>query len=202
MKVLFATNNSAKIKYYKTELNRNKIEVITLKDVESEIEIEENGKDAIENAAIKAEAYHEAYQMTTIATDDTLFIEGLPDEKQPKNKVRRVNGKRLNDEEMLEYYRKIIHDLGGQANAHWLHGIAVCKEGKTVTDSKKTEIVLVDQVSPIVPEGYPLNAMTYVPEFNKFLSEITPEEKEKRNKEKNNKNKKMIEFIVKNIGMK
>lgn len=199
MKILFATNNPAKIKYYETELNKKGIEVLTIKDLEQEIEIEENGKDAIENAIIKAKAYYSKYQIPTIATDDTLFMEGVSEERQPKNKVRRVGGKRLNDEEMLKYYGKMVHDLGGKVNAYWLHGIAVCQKEKIATHSKKTEITFVDKVSKTIPEGYPLDAMTYVPECNKFLSEITPEEKEKRNQEKNNKNKEMIEFIVKNI---
>ena len=41
--------------------------------------------------------------------------------------------------------------------------------------------------------------MTYVPEYNKFLSEMTAEEKEKRNNQKDNKNKKMIEFVLKKL---
>lgn len=199
MKVLFATNNPAKIEYYEKELNRNGIEVITIKDLEKSLEVEENGKDAIENARIKAEAYYKAYKMPTIAIDDTLFIDGLPDEKQPKTNVRRVNGKRLNDEEMLAHYRKIVNDLGGQANAYWLHGIAVCKNGKTTTYSKKTEFIFTEKASPVISEGYPLDSMTYIPEYNKFLSEMTPEEKEKRNSQKDNKNKKMIEFVLKNM---
>lgn len=199
MKVLLATDNPAKIKYYETELNKNGIEVITIRELEKEIKVEENGKDAIENAKIKVETYYKEYKIPTIATDDTLFIEGLPDEQQPKTNVRRVNGKRLNDKEMLEYYRNIVHDLGGQAKAYWLHGIAICKKGKTSTYSKKTELILTEERSSIISEGYPLDSMTYLPEYNKFLSEITPEEREKRNHQKDNKNKKMIEFILKNI---
>lgn len=199
MKVLLATNNPAKIEYYEKELNKNDIKVITIKDLEKSLEVVENGKDAIENASIKAEAYYKTYKMPTIAVDDTLFIEGLPDEKQPKTQVRRVNGKRLNDAEMLTHYRKIVHDLGGQANAYWLHGIAVCKKGKIETYSKKTELIFTEKASPVISEGYPLDSMTYVPEYNKFLSEITPEEKEKRNNQKDNKNKKMIEFVLANL---
>ncbi len=199
MKVLFATNNPAKIEYYAKELNRNGMEVITIKDLEKSLEVEENGKDAIENASMKAETYYKEYKMPTIAIDDTLFIEGLSDEKQPKTQVRRVNGKRLNDEEMLTHYRKIVHDLGGQTNAYWLHGIAVCKNGKTTTYSKKTEFIFTEKVSPVISEGYPLDSMTYVPEYNKFLSELTPQEKEKRNSQKNSKNRKMIEFVLVNV---
>ena len=38
--------------------------------------------------------------------DNNLFIEGIPDELQPGVFVRRINGKELNGDEMIEYYTK------------------------------------------------------------------------------------------------
>ena len=52
----------------------------------------------------KAKAYYDATNITTIGMDNNLFIEELPEEKQPGTYVRRINGKELNDEEMIEYY--------------------------------------------------------------------------------------------------
>ena len=81
MKVLFATNNPAKIKYYVEELKNREIELITLKDLTKKIQVEETGKNAIENAIIKAKAYHESTGLTTIGMDDCLYFEGLDEEK-------------------------------------------------------------------------------------------------------------------------
>ena len=110
-KVLFATGNQTKAKRFSKGLLEKGIEVITLKDINKEIEIEENGKNAIENALIKAKAYSKITDMPVFAMDDNLYLENVPEEKQPGMYVRRVNGKRLSDEEMIEYYINIVKEL-------------------------------------------------------------------------------------------
>ena len=57
MKILFATTNLAKIKKYKDKLSKEGIELITINDLDFKLDIDENGKDAIENAYIKAKLY-------------------------------------------------------------------------------------------------------------------------------------------------
>ena len=96
MKVLFATTNQAKIKKYADELKKRNIEVITIKDLGINLDVDENGKNALENAYIKAKAYYDATGFVTIGMDNNLFIEELPEEKQPGTHVRRINGKYLN----------------------------------------------------------------------------------------------------------
>ena len=54
MEVLFATNNPAKIKIYADKLEQNGIELKTLLDLKVPDDVEENGKNSIENAIIKA----------------------------------------------------------------------------------------------------------------------------------------------------
>ena len=56
MKVLFATTNPAKIKKYAEKLKEKNIEVLTIKDLGINLKPEETGKNAIENAYIKAKA--------------------------------------------------------------------------------------------------------------------------------------------------
>lgn len=103
MKVLFATTNPAKVKKYAEELAKKNVELLTIKDLNLNLHIEENGNNAIENACIKAKAYYERTGITTIGMDNNLFIEELPEEKQPGTHVRRINGKELNDEERRNY---------------------------------------------------------------------------------------------------
>ena len=131
-KVLFATGNESKAKRFKKGLLENDIEIITLNDIENNIDIEENGKDAIENALIKARAYANVYDLPVFAMDDNLYIDDIPKDKQPGMYVRRVNGKRLNDNEMIEYYSNLAHEYGkdGKLTCRWVYGIAVIKDGK------------------------------------------------------------------------
>ena len=110
MKVLFATTNQAKILKYKDSLKNKGIELITIKDLEFELSIVENGKDALENAYIKDKSYFDKTGIPTIGMDNTLYIEELPEDKQPGTYVRRVNGKVLNDDEMLTYYTNLVKE--------------------------------------------------------------------------------------------
>ena len=57
MKVLFATKNPAKVKNYAEKLKEHGIELITINDIDTRVDVVESGKNAIENARIKAEAY-------------------------------------------------------------------------------------------------------------------------------------------------
>ncbi len=47
MKVLFATTNPAKVRKYKELLKEKGIELITIKDLDFKLNIDENGKDAL-----------------------------------------------------------------------------------------------------------------------------------------------------------
>ena len=124
-KVLFATTNPAKVNKYKDELNKRNIELLTINDINEKVEINENGKNALENAFIKAKAYFDATGIITIGMDNNLFIEELPDEKQPGTHVRRVNGKVLTDDEMIEYYTKLVTEYGGKLTAKWIYGMVI-----------------------------------------------------------------------------
>ena len=179
MKVLFATKNPAKVKRYVSKLQSQGIEVLTLKDIDIKLEIEENGKNAIENAYFKSKAYYDATGIISIGIDDTLYIEGLPEEKQPGTNVRRINGKELSDDEMIEHYTNLVKEYGDKLIAKWVYGIVIYngKETKQYTWSKG-DFYFVGKPSEKRTPGYPLNSISIMPEFNKYFVDLTAEEKE------------------------
>lgn len=198
MKVLFATTNPAKVARYKDALEENGIELITLKDLDFKLDIEENGKDAIENAYIKAKAYYDATKIPTIGMDNSLFIEELPSEKQPGTYVRRVNGKELNDDEMIEYYTNLAKEYGGKLTAKWIFGMVICDNNGVKNYSwTKDHFYFVDKPSKERNPGYPLESISVIPEFNKYAVELNEEEKQFYKKKDNIDN--VVEFIVNNI---
>lgn len=197
-KILFATENESKVERFKNGLLKNDIEIISLNDVSEKVEVEENGKDAIENAIIKAEAYSKIYNYPILAMDDSLYIEGIPDNLQPGLYVRRVNGKRLTDEEMIEYYSNLAHTYGkkGKLTCRWVYGIALISNGevKTYTWSKE-DFYIVDKRSDKINPGYPLNSISINKKLNKYFTDITEEDKIFIKEEELN----VIYFIVDNI---
>lgn len=197
-KVLFATENESKAKRFKDGLLKNNIEIITVNDLEKKLDIEENGKDAIGNALIKARAYANVYDLPVFAMDDNLYIEKIPDDKQPGMYVRRVNGKRLNDDEMIKYYSNLASVYGdnGKLTCRWVYGIAVINNGieSTYTWSKEN-FYIVDKPSNKVNPGYPLNSISINKKLNKYFTDITKDDKKDIKEDESD----VIDFLCKNL---
>lgn len=200
--VLFATSNQSKINRFKKGLLENDIELLSLKDLNITIDVNENGKTAIENALIKANAYYEIAHMPVIGMDDTLYLEGVPDDIQPGLFVRRVNGKELNDEEMIEHYTDLVKKYGinGKLNCKWIYGLAVINEkGKESTYTwSKSNFYMIDKPSTKINPGYPLNSISKYEKIDKYFTEITEEDKKLIEDNEDD----VINFITKSINNK
>jgi len=178
MKYLLATTNKAKIRYYGTKLKERGIEIVTLEDINIEYDVDETGKNPIENAIIKASAYHKLSGMPTIALDEGLFLDGVPDSIQPGTHVRRINGKRLTDIEMIEYYIDLVNKYGenGILKGYFLKGVAIVNQNDTYTFDYKANRCFTNKQSKIIDEGYPLASIQIISSLNKFKSELTEDE--------------------------
>jgi inosine/xanthosine triphosphate pyrophosphatase family protein len=178
--VLFATGNASKVARYKDKLLERGIVLKSLKDIDVDIDVDENGSTAIENATIKAKAYNEATDLPTMATDDTMYIVGIPEEKQPGIFVRRVNGKRLNDQEMIDYYTGLVKEYGkdGKLDTKWILGMVIIKDGKVYTHEETTsEYYILDTPAKDMREGYPLSSILFNKKANKYDIYLTEEDK-------------------------
>ena len=196
--ILFATGNASKIARFKEKLVDKGILLKSLNDLGINLDVEENGKTAIENATIKAKAYYEATKMTTMAMDDTMYIDGIPEDKQPGVFVRRVNGKRLNDEEMIDYYTNLVKIYGkdGKLNTKWILGLVIITDGKISEYTDVTsEYYLVDTPAKDMREGYPLSSILVNKKTNKYDIYLTEEDKKIGQAD----DKGFIEFIEKTL---
>ena len=201
MKVLFATTNKAKMKSYGTPLIKNGIELVSLSDLNIDIDVDENGNDVVENACIKAKAYYELSNMNTFAIDEGLYFEDVEDKIQPGTHVRRVNGKRLNDEEMIDYYLDLVNKYGknGILTGYFKKAVALIINGELSTCEIKTYREFINKRSNVVREGYPLASIQYVDKYNKYKSELTDEENEELKKEEQNE---IIELLLEKLNSK
>ena len=196
--ILFATNNPSKAKRFSKGLYEKGIEVINLNDLDKKIEVEENGRNAIENALIKAKAYAKEVNIPVFAMDDNLYLENVPEEYQPGMYVRRVNGKRLNDDEMIEHYINLVKQYGedGKLTCRWVYGLAIISGEKENTYTwSKEDFYLVDKVSDKINPGYPLNSISINKKLDKFFTDITDEDKVKIQEDESD----VVEFIANNI---
>lgn len=178
--ILFATGNKSKAKRFTKGLLEHDIKVLTLEDININVEVEENGSTAIENALIKARAYAKETSLPVFAMDDTLYIDNIPDDKQPGLFVRRVNGKKLNDEEMIEYYSNLAKEYGtnGLLTGRWIYGMALINNGHEYTYTwSKQNFYITSTPSNIINPGYPLNTISINIKLNKYFTELTEEDK-------------------------
>ena len=72
----------------------------------------------------------------------------------------------MTDEESIEYYSSLVHELGGKVLAYYMDGIAVYNKGKVYTFMETGEanrvsaFYMVDTPSPERQAGWPLNSLS------------------------------------------
>ena len=179
--ILFGTTNEAKVKQVRGALSPAGIEVNGVANKELLPQVEENGKTASENARKKSLVYAKAFGKTVFSMDNALYFEGLSAEKQPGLNVRRINGsqERPTDEQMLEYYSKLIEGLGGKVNGYWDFAICIANpEGKYKEAIIKSPRIFVSKSSLVMVPGYPLESIQIEPTSGKYISEMTQEDQD------------------------
>ena len=178
--IIFATSNESKAKRFSKGLKEHGIEVLSLKDIDMKLDVEEDGDTAIENALIKARECYRLTKKLCMGMDDTLYMEGVPEDRQPGLFVRRVNGKSLTDEEALDYYTNLVKEYGkdGKINCKWVYGLAVINEkGEEATYSwSKDDFYMVDNPSDKINPGYPLNSISKYKKLDKYFTDVTDED--------------------------
>lgn len=91
-----------------------------------------------------------------------------------------------------------MRENGGKLTARWVYGMAIYngKETKTHTWSKD-HFYFIDKPSIQRNPGYPLDSISIIPEFNKYLVELTEEERKSYKEQKSTEG--VVDFITKNI---
>lgn len=180
MKILIGTTNPAKAKVFAKQFEGYPVELVTLTDLGIQKHPDEDGKNPMENAMIKA-VYYGQFHDPVITEDSALYIKELPmdDPRQPGLFVRRApDGHEMTDEEMTEYYAALTHSLGGRVTAYWLDGYAVCKDGKVIgfmnEDDEVNEVYafyLVDKPAPAGVAGWPIDRISVDIKTGRYLTD-------------------------------
>lgn len=176
--LFYATNNKSKLHNMYYRLRNSPIKVLCPDDLNIHIDVEENGNTAVENAVIKASAYFSVVNCPTIAGDSGMIIEGIPADKQPGLYVRRVNGKALSDDEMIDYYANIAKNADSDCYIHYFTGIALVTDQGTVTMELRDAPLKLSPTpnSNRSHRGNPLDAVTLL-EDGRFFNDLSDEER-------------------------
>ena len=177
-KLFYATNNKSKLHNMRFRLQNYPIEVLCPEDLNIHIEVEENGSTAVENALRKASAYFEIVQLPTVAADSGVALTDVAEEDQPGLFVRRVNGRVLSDDEMIEYYAGLARKSGKSCALQYVTGIALI-----TADGVKT-MELLDRPLQLCAEpnqnrnhkGNPLDVVTKTVD-GRYFNELADDER-------------------------
>lgn len=176
--VIYGTTNPAKVAQVKDVLEPVGFRIRSLADFDKKIVFEEDGHTAEENARKKATAYAQELGEPVLSMDVALYIHGLPDDQQPGLHVRRIeNNERASDEQLVEYYSKVVSDLGRRVDAYWRYAFALAwPDGKCVSFNHDSPRIFVAQPSKKIVEGYPTESLMLDPDSGKYISELSPDE--------------------------
>lgn len=166
IRLLYGTSNPGKLKHMKEMLEGLDIEIIGLNDIDNQetIQVKEDGNNPIENARIKAMTYYKALRIPVFSCDSGLYIEGLENERQPGVHVRRVNGKRLNDNEMIEYYAHLASEQGGFVKAKYKNAISLVLDEENIFDydgeDLSEDFIIASKAHSKRIKGFPLDSLS------------------------------------------
>lgn len=183
MKILIASNNRAKINFYSSLLSNDSIEFITLKDLNLDFKLDESGKTIKENSELKAKNYSKLSGLITIADDVGLEIESIPNYESQNLFVKRINGIEKTDEELIEYYSLLFSRYGNKLNGKWCKSFSIAFKDCCESIYYELPEIFVSTPCENRCNGYPLDSLTIVSKYNKYLAELSDEENKEINTE-------------------
>jgi XTP/dITP diphosphohydrolase len=177
MRIIFATSNKDKLKEIKEILSLYDIEVISLREADIHVDIEENGSTFEENAIIKAQTVMRLTKSIVMADDSGLEVDYINGE--PGIYSARYLGE---DTSYIIKNKSIIDRLadaeGQERSARFVCAIATAfPDGKIIT-TRGTVEGLIDYEEK-GDNGFGYDPIFYVPQYNQTMAQIPFEVKNK-----------------------
>lgn len=178
-KILIATKNPAKFDTYKKIVNTffKDLIIISLKNLNIKESAIENCDTVVDNAIKKAIFYMKKSNLPTLSIDEAFYVDYLCPKEQPGIKVRRCIGKEATDDELLDFYIKLVKNIPKtKRTAKVISGIAIAlPNGKVFSDKKIIKQVILDKPRPY-RKGYPLGAICVDEKIQKSVKEMNEKE--------------------------
>ncbi|MBW9299952.1 XTP/dITP diphosphatase [Pediococcus acidilactici] len=172
--ILIATKNEGKLKEFKQVFTAKGIEVLSLKDVDEDVDVQENGLTFEENARLKADSYAKTIGIPVLADDSGLEIDAL------NGRPGIFSARYAGDHNDAANNAKVLTELGGvpdeKRTATFHTTVVVRKPDGTelvANGNLRGRILSV----PRGDNGFGYDPLFYVEEKQKTLAQMTREEK-------------------------
>lgn len=172
-KIIFATTNEGKMKEIRMIMKDLDVELLSLKDADIHVDIEENGKTFEENAIIKAKTICELTGEMVLADDSGLEVDYM--DKAPGV----FSARYLGEDTPYEVKNKAIIERlkdakGSERSARFVCAIAaVFPDGKVITTRGTVEGLIGYEEKGTNGFGY--DPIMYVPEYDMTTAEMESE---------------------------
>ncbi|ADZ21711.1 putative deoxyribonucleotide triphosphate pyrophosphatase [Clostridium acetobutylicum EA 2018] len=175
-KIIIASNNQNKIREIKQILKEFDFNIVSLKEENIDIDVEEDGKTFIENAYKKAyEIYKMRKDCMVIADDSGLTVDEL--EGAPGIYSARFTGIHGDDKKNNEKLLSLLEGVPFEKrNAQFVCSIVlIIDEANSIKVEGEISGFITDK--EIGTKGFGYDPLFYVPEFKKTFAELTEDEK-------------------------
>ncbi|MCH4016550.1 MAG: XTP/dITP diphosphatase [Pediococcus pentosaceus] len=174
--ILIATKNDGKLKEFKQIFEQKGIVVKSLKDINDDVEIVENGLSFEENARLKADGYARSIGIPVLADDSGLEIYAL------NGRPGIFSARYAGDHNDAANNAKVLSELGGipdEKRTATFHSTVVVRKpdgSELVANGNLRGRIL---AVPRGDNGFGYDPLFFVEAKNKTLAEMTREEKNK-----------------------
>ena len=181
MRLVYGTNNPAKLSAMRSRLAGLNIELIGLEETDKEIPVvEEKGKNPIENAKQKAFAYYKALKEPVFSCDTGLYFDNTPEKVQPGVHVRNINGKCLNDDEMITYYSGLAKEYGNLV-AQYRNAICLILDENHIYSAMEESMasepfIITSKPHPQRQAGFPIDSISIDIKTGKYYFDLDNKE--------------------------
>lgn len=173
MKLAIATNNAHKLSEIRAILGDSFEQLLSLKDLGIDVDVEETGTTLEENALLKARTICKLCKLPTLADDTGLMVDAL--DGAPGVYSARYAGEAHND---ANNRALLLKNLEGKTSrrAHFSTVIAICyPNGDFITANGRVEGSILHEERG--NEGFGYDSLFYIDELGKTFAQATPEEK-------------------------
>ena len=179
-KLLIATKNQGKVGEFKEFLKNLPSEIVSLKDLNIQEDIEEDGKTYEENSQKKALFFAKLTNLPVISDDGGIEIDAL--NGAPGVRSRRWLGYEATDEELINHMLKVSKALPESNRTATFRTVVsfALPNGKIWSVEGKVDGVIAKKPLLKILKGYPYRSFFFLPKVNKFYHESELSKKEQK----------------------
>ncbi len=173
--LLIATANPHKLDEFRAIFSDLPYQLLSLNDIQLDLNVEETGTTSQENSQLKALAYARAGGLLSLADDSGLEIDAL--EGAPGVYSARFGGKNMPYSERFHLIYERLHGLSPEQCTARFRCVITIAEPSGYHRSVEGMIEGVISRSPRGENGFGYDPIFLVPELGKTTAEISPEHK-------------------------